>query len=198
MSRIYFTADLHFGHDLVAGHRGYDEVGDHDEMIVQVLIDTLPGGSTLWILGDAMGWGSHRDHALALLQEVQSHTSATMHLIPGNHDTCHPMHRNAQKEQQKYLHIFDSVQAFAKIRYNRQDVLLSHFPYAGDHTAEERFNQWRLRNYGQPLIHGHTHQTAPIDASRPHQVCVSWDAWARPAKLHEVMAALETSSQHDA
>src|SRR5699024_836728 len=57
MSRIYFTADLHFGHDLVAGHRGYDEAGDHDEMIVQVLIDTLPAGSTLWILGDAMGWG---------------------------------------------------------------------------------------------------------------------------------------------
>lgn len=198
MSSIYFTADLHFGHDLVAGHRGYDEVGDHDEMIVQVLIDTLPERSTLWILGDAMGWGSHRDHALSLLQEVQSHTGATMHLIPGNHDTCHPMHRNAQKEQQKYLHVFDSVQAFAKIRHNRQDVLLSHFPYAGDHTVEERFHQWRLRNYGQPLIHGHTHQTAPIDASRPHQVCVSWDAWVRPAKLHEVMAALEASSWHDA
>ena len=190
MSRIYFTADLHLGHELVATHRGYEAVSDHDAMIVEAIIDTVPEQSTLWILGDVMGWGSHRDHALSVLQEVRERTGATMHLVTGNHDTCHPMHRNAGREQRKYLQVFDSVQAFAKLRHNRRDILLSHFPYQGDHTVEERFNQWRLRDYGQPLVHGHTHQTTPTDPTRANQVCVSWDAWGRPAKLHEVMNTL--------
>ena len=195
MSRIYFTADLHLGHELVAQHRGFTTVDDHDAWVVQTLIETLPEHSTLWVLGDVMGRGSHRDYALSLLRPVQSQTGVTMHLVPGNHDTCHPLHRNAQKEQPKYLHVFDSVQPFAKIRHNRRDILLSHFPYQGDHTVEERFNQWRLRDYGQPLIHGHTHQTSPTDPTRAHQVCVSWDAWGRPAKLHEVVSRLEQGGE---
>ena len=190
MSRIYFTADLHIGHELVANHRGYSDVSAHDAMVVQTLTDTLDEASTLWILGDLTGWADFRDYALARLQEVRTETGATLHLVPGNHDTCHPMHRSAHKEQRKYLEVFDSVQAFAKLRHNRGEVLLSHFPYEGDHTVEQRFNQWRLRDYGLPLIHGHTHQPTPTDAHHPHQVCVSWDAWDRPAKLHEVMAAL--------
>lgn len=192
MSRIYFTADLHLGHELVAMHRGYQTISDHDDTIVQTLIDTVLEDSTLWILGDVMGRGSHRDYALSQLQEVQEHTGVNMHLVPGNHDTCHPLHRNAHKEQSKYLHVFDSVQAFAKLRHNRRDVLLSHFPYQGDHTEDERFTQWRLRDDGQPLIHGHTHQAVPKDPRRLNQVCVSWDAWQRPAKLHEVMGAFES------
>ncbi len=198
LSRIYFTADLHLGHELVAQHRGYSDVSRHDDGIVQALIETVLEHSTLWILGDVMGWGSHRDYALSRLLEVRSETGTAMHLVPGNHDTCHPLHRNAHKEQSKYLDVFDSVQPFAKIRHNRRDVLLSHFPYEGDHTVEERFNQWRLRDYGQPLIHGHTHQTTPTEVTRPNQVCVSWDAWAKPAKLHEVMAALEITCDQEA
>jgi len=197
MSRIYFTADLHLGHELVAYHRGFTDAEHHDDWVVQTLIDILPKDSTLWVLGDVMGWGSHRDYALSLLQEVREHTGTTMNLVTGNHDTCHPMHRNAHKEQRKYLQVFDSVQAFAKIRHNRHDVLLSHFPYQGDHTVEERFNQWRLRDYGQPLVHGHTHQTTPTDPTRLNQVCVSWDAWGRPAKLHEVMADLKLRSKYN-
>lgn len=57
MSRMYFTADLHLGHELVATHRGYETVSDHDDMIVQTLMDTVDEASTLWVLGDVTGWG---------------------------------------------------------------------------------------------------------------------------------------------
>ena len=194
MSRMYFTADLHLGDELVARNRGYSNVHDYDDMIVETVISTVLEDSTLWILGDLMGWSSRREHALSLLQHVQFETGVIMHLVPGNHDTCHPMHRHAHKEQSKYFGVFTSVLPFAKIRHNRGDVLLSHFPYKGDHTVEQRFNQWRLRDYGLPLIHGHTHQPTPTDVTRPNQVCVSWDAWGRPAKLHEVMALLEADN----
>ena len=34
-------------------------------------------------------------------------------------------------------------------------VLLSHFPYAGDSHDEDRYAQFRLRDEGIPLLHGH-------------------------------------------
>ena len=51
------------------------------------------------------------------------------------------------------------MQAFAKIRLGDRTVLLSHFPYEGDHTTEERATQFRLRDEGLWLVHGHTHLT---------------------------------------
>lgn len=193
MSNTYFTADLHFGHDLVARHRGFDETKDHDLAVIKGLIEGLTKGSTLWVLGDIVGRGDDREYALDLLSFAKEGRGLTVHLVTGNHDTCSPMHRTAHKEQAKYLRVFDSVQPFAKVRYNRQDVLLSHYPYlhSGDRGEEERYQQWRLPNLGERLIHGHTHQGVPYDPARLNQVCVSWDAWGRPATLHETMQQLE-------
>lgn len=189
MTRIYFTADLHLGHELVSDVRGFRMPDDHDDYLIGQLL-ALPKQSTIWVLGD-LDRGSDREYSLDRLQEVVNTRDITMHLVAGNHDACHPMHRQAATRQREYLEVFDSVQPFAKIRHNKQDILLSHFPYEGDHTDEPRFNQWRLRDYGQPLVHGHTHQQEPVDPARPNQVCVSWDAWQRPATLHEVTTALE-------
>ena len=52
MSRMYFTADLHLGDELVARNRGYSNVHDYDDMIVETVISTVLEDSTLWILGD--------------------------------------------------------------------------------------------------------------------------------------------------
>lgn len=184
MSRIYFIADLHLGHDLVADLRGFDSTKLHDDYVMEQLL-ALPKRSSLWILGD-LERGSDRQYALDRLDQVVQTREIAMHLIAGNHDACHPMHRRAAKRQREYFAVFRSVQVVGKIRHNRRDILLSHFPYRGDHTELERFNQWRLRDYGAPLIHGHTHQHTPTSVTRPNQVCVSWEAWKRPAKLHEV------------
>lgn len=186
MSQIYFTADLHLGHDLVATDRGYQDTADHDNHIINE-IEQLPAGSTLWILGD-LDRGSEHDHALQALDHIAC--NVRLQLVAGNHDASHPMHRRAHLYQRKYMRVFHSVQQSAKIRHNNREVLLSHFPYEGDHTDEPRYNQWRLRDYGQPLVHGHTHQATPTHPDRPNQVCVSWDAWGRPAQLDEVMKAM--------
>ena len=36
-------------------------------------------------------------------------------------------------------------------------LLLSHFPYKGDHTEEDRFKDRRPANFGEWLLHGHVH-----------------------------------------
>jgi calcineurin-like phosphoesterase family protein len=163
----YFVADLHLGHDYVARLRGFGTTEAHDIAVLASIADTMKPSDTLWNLGDT-NRGSNHEHALDLLVGLRH----KQHLIAGNHDACHPMHRRAHLHQSNFLTVFESVQTFAKRRHEGRDILLSHFPYDGDHTEGERFSQWRLRNEGAPLIHRHTHQTTPTDPTRPNQVCV--------------------------
>lgn len=156
----YYTSDLHLGHALVAETRGYfGDVSEHDTAVLDSLRDELnPKGDQLWILGDLSG-GSKRmtERALDLLAALPF----PKHLILGNHDPGHPMHRDAWKWQRRYLDVFESIQPFARQRFTvddfRHEVMLSHFPYDGDHTEEARYSQYRLRDCGRWLLHGHTH-----------------------------------------
>ena len=91
-----------------------------------------------------------------------------IHLIAGNHDAAWPGHRDSFKHQREWLDHFASVQPFARRRIEGQDVMLSHFPYAGDHTDEDRFVQYRLRDTGGWLIHGHTHGTRKVSGKMIH------------------------------
>lgn len=46
--------------------------------------------------------------------------------------------------------------------------------YTADHGVA-RHMQWRLPNYGELLLHGHTHSTDAITSAL--ELHVGWDAW---------------------
>ena len=146
-----FTADLHFGHNFVAGLRGFDSAEEHDEF----MIDNINGGTheddILWILGDI---GIRTDEET--LDKVGRLKGRKM-LISGNHDSTHPMHKNAWKYQAKALRVFEYVAPFQRLRLGGEDIMLSHLPYAGDHSDEDRYDQYRLKDEGLPLLCGHVH-----------------------------------------
>lgn len=166
---VYFTSDLHIGHDKVEHARrplvvswwqegGRDGVR-HDTIIRDMLRETLTKRDQLWILGDISSGGSGGQRAaLTMLKGVRDETGVQLHLIPGNHDGCHPQHRTAKKWWPEYLEVFDTIMPFASRSIAGQKVCLSHYPYIGDHTEEDRHTQWRLRDEGRWLLHGHTHQ----------------------------------------
>lgn len=183
----YFTADLHLGHQLVAELRGYDSVQEHDEAVLAPLRTLDPRGDQLWILGDLSG-GS-KGATLRALEALDGNVDVPMHLVAGNHCPVHPMHRDAHKWLRRYLEVFESVQPFARHRIDGRSVLLSHFPYqgGGDHTAGERYTQYRLPDLGEPLLHGHTHATSWLSGDR--SVCVSLDAWAMQPVTETAIAA---------
>ena len=127
------------------------------------------------------------------------------HLIAGNHDSVHPMHHDSHKWLPIYLDgVFETVQLAAKrripLREGHRTALLSHFPYQGDHAAQQRYTQWRLPDEGDYNIHGHVHSTERISygPSRPVglgewarsvQIHVGVDAWGfRPVSLAEIRA----------
>lgn len=180
MSTTWFTSDLHLGHALVARLRGFgDDTEAHDMTVADRWKRHIGPNDRVWVLGDlAM---SDPAHALETIGTLPGEK----HLIVGNHDTCSPIHRNSFKHQREYLEVFHSVQAYARIRVQKEDVLLSHYPYAEDHTEIPRYMQYRLPDLGEWLIHGHTHD----ENQRRHgkQLHIGLDAWGlRPVSLAEI------------
>lgn len=180
---VWFTADPHFGHRLVAGLRGFDDPIAHDEAIVDNWCAAVRPDDQVWVLGDLAV--SSPKAALGTLGWLPGRK----HLILGNHDTAHAMHRTAHKHQGAYLAVFESVQLAARRRIAGQVVLLSHFPYSAD-RAEVRYPQWRLPDLGTWLLHGHTH--SPERRTGPREIHVGLDAWGlAPVSLERIEGLMQ-------
>lgn len=182
---VWVCSDLHLGHRRVAELRGFDSVDEHDDAIATAWGDVVRDGDQVWVLGDLAG--GCPTGALTMLEALPGEK----HLVWGNHDQGHPMHRNAHRKAGQYLQIFASASAAARRRIGGREVLLSHFPYAApaseaDHTSDVRHTQWRLADEGRWLVHGHTHRHE--QRVHGHQIHVGWDAWQRLVHLDEIAA----------
>ncbi len=189
MSAVWFSSDTHFLHAMVAGLRGFASSEEHDETIIERWNKLVRPADLVWHLGD-VGLGNE---ARVLRQAAR--LNGRKHLITGNHDPCWPGHRGSRSRQRRWLEVFESVQAFARIRLDGQAVLLSHLPYlgAGDHTLEERHTQFRLHDEGLWLVHGHTHQPEQVSGAR--SVHVGVDAWnLRPAPEADVISLVRLAA----
>ncbi|WP_201465295.1 metallophosphoesterase [Janibacter melonis] len=186
MSQVWLTSDLHLGHPLVSQLRGHPSVAAHDASVLAELRAHVRPEDTFWILGDVALGDRH-----AGLSSLWSVPCTSRHLVSGNHDYCHPAgHRRSHEHSRDYTAVFDSVNMAGVLRGNGLKFHLSHFPYAGegDRDMPDRHVQWRLRDCGADLIHGHTHDTVKArrspKGSRMINVC--WEAWGRPVTLDEV------------
>lgn len=181
----WFTADPHLGHPMPARVRGFEEVEEHDDVLLRNLREVLVPGDRLFILGDlSSGIPDLEDRALDLLAEVRDITGARLHLLAGNHDAVHPMHAKALAGHPRFLRTFDTIAAAMTLKIEGQRAVVNHFPYDGDHSEPDRHVQWRPRDCGAPVVHGHTHATSKLSwsAAGTLQICVSLDAWGmRPA-----------------
>ncbi len=173
---LWFTSDLHLGHRKVAEIRGFNNTMDHDLAVVARWNDNVRPDDTVWVLGD-IAVSSPR-YALDVIHSLHGQK----HLIWGNHDAGHPMHRDAHKNAAAYFEVFASVASSARRRIDGTEVLLSHFPYTRDRD-ETRHAQWRLPDLGAWLIHGHTHGperltiTEHADLTVTREIHVGLDAW---------------------
>lgn len=148
----YFWSDTHFGHALVSRLRGFESIEEHDAFLIAKMKNNVGPKDTLWLLGDvALG---DRQAGLASIDSVECERKE---LIWGNHDAGHPMHKDSVRARAEYLEVFDSADSMGRISTNKMKILLSHFPYAGDHSSKDRSVPFRLRDEGMNLIHGHVH-----------------------------------------
>jgi calcineurin-like phosphoesterase family protein len=155
MAQVHFTADTHFGHVAMI-ERGwrpqYASVPEMNADLIERWNAAVRPGDVVWHLGDfAMGRISD---ALPIVGQLHG----TVHLIAGNHDPAWSGNRDGYKRHAAWLAAgFATIQSFGRQRIEGGSVMLSHFPYVGDHTEDERFSQYRLPDLGLPLLHGHVH-----------------------------------------
>lgn len=189
MSRIFYTADLHFGHRLVSGLRGFADPADHDAAIVDAWKSAVKPNDTVIVAGD-LAISRHHD-VYALIGSLPG----TKILVSGNHDPSHPMHRGAIRATRDALTVFDHVTPFLVRRTSIGKVAVSHFPYTGDH-GPDRFVEYRLRDGGMPLVHGHTHgvETVTRTVLGTVQVHVGVDAWGMQFVPEETVVDLIRSA----
>ena len=192
MSTKLFTSDLHFGHEKVAEIRGFDSVEDHDTAVWDSVALASTSADDLYILGDLVGNPAFWDYALEMVDEIEARSK---HLILGNHDPAHP---GASKRHGDYLRdaleVFDSVAPFGRVKIGKgQAAMLSHFPYDRERGSKNpRWVEWRLRDNGMRLIHGHLHTHIRGWMNEFH---VGWDAWKRPATLEEVRTYFDRNAE---
>jgi calcineurin-like phosphoesterase family protein len=189
VSDVWFTADTHFSHRMLVekGHRPFATVEDMNDALITGWNETVRPGDVVWHLGD-WAMGPARAH-LPILGQLHG----TVHLIAGNHDAPWPGFRDAHKHQAVWVAAgFASVQAFARRRIGGREVMLSHFPYEGDHVDGDRGGQYRLRAEGLPVLHGHVHDAWLIRSHGPTvQVNVGVDVRGfRPVHLDHLAAVL--------
>lgn len=210
----YFTSDLHIGHRLVSGIRGFwlgdgepgpnsvPDVDSHTGALIKSWRGIKPD-DIVWILGDICiserTWGE-------ALRVIRDYMPGRKRLICGNHDPVSSIHREAWKHQRAALDVFETVQDFAKIRLQGGTALLSHYPYSGlgaeglrgvDQTQHtERYTEFRLTDTGIPLLHGHTHGPEKLhysEAGTP-EVHVGLDAWGmKLVSEHEIGLLLDSA-----
>lgn len=128
MSKVYIIADLHFGHDNIAMHRGFKNAEEQDTLIIKNWNSVVGKNDIVWILGDI---GMEKSTHYHLLNELKGKKK----VILGNHDL--PKHT---PELLKYVE-----QVGAMVKY--KGYILSHCPI---HESEmEHYNV---------NIHGHVHE----------------------------------------
>jgi len=176
----FFSSDFHISHKLVVGLRGYgreDGTVDHEAYEADLAADwdsRVKKDDQVFLLGDlalnpnkgAFEWLSKRPGRIIF--------------IAGNHDKVHPLHSSWMVETRKWMGtgIFEVIASQGSVKIAGQKVLLSHFPYTGegDRDQPDRYEEWRFRDEGLPLCHGHEHKARTLEESLPHQFHVGLDS----------------------
>lgn len=186
MANVFFVSDTHFSHAMVAEIRGFESIEAHDEHLIEAWNAVVTKRDHVWHLGDLTLKNP------TAIEHLVNRLNGIKHLVLGNHDRAHPIFKNSHNALKKYAPMFETVQLFARRRISGKEVLLSHYPYSGDH-GEDRHLQFRLRDTGISLLHGHTHANNVLTLSTPlrtPQVHVGVDTWGRPVAQEEVYAWL--------
>ena len=168
----WYTADLHFGHRNIITYceRPWPNAEAMDAGLVERWNALVQPSDTVWVLGDV----ALSTKAIGPVARLHGHKI----LVAGNHDACWDRHRKHAKMIDVYRAAgFAEVHASGVVNdhaIGRRNVRLAHLPYAGDHTADDRYADRRPHDDGRPLICGHVHT---LWRKSRRQINVGVDVW---------------------
>lgn len=146
MTKIFFTADLHFGHKNIlrySKNRPFAKENDtaaHDKWLMKLWNSTIGKKDIVYILGDLTFLGS--DDARRLIEKLHGRK----HLIVGNHDGSVQQLTNYFVTVSPLKDIVVKPTACPALRENLC-LTLCHYPMVS----------WNKKPHGSVMLHGHCH-----------------------------------------
>lgn len=138
MGKVFFTGDLHFGHEnvLAFDKRPFQTIEEMDEELIRRWNNKVGKGDLTYVLGD-MIWKTRNDDAPSLIKRL----NGQIILIKGNHD--------------RFLHNAKAKDALAGIK-DYDDICVT----LGDGTTKRVI----LSHYFTPMYNGHRYQAIHLHA----------------------------------
>ena len=144
---IYFTSDLHFGHDkeFLWGARGFSSSQEHDEVVIERINSIVKPDDHLFILGDLM-LGNYIEDGIRKVKQLNGIKT----IIVGNHDS----ERRLQYYRQEHI---GQIEMAMRYHIGKHSFILSHYPTMTANIDDDKKPWQRVYN-----LCGHTHTINPF------------------------------------
>lgn len=180
---IYFTSDLHFGHDkpFLFEPRGFSSIIEHDMGIIDNWNKRICENDTVYILGDLMMGVNHS----ANIDKINSLNGHKI-LLRGNHDSDLKM-----KLYKENGIIFPSDGVWGSLlSLKKWNFFLSHLPTLCGNLDD--------RHHGLYGLHGHTHSQDRFEFMQFRSYNVALDAHNNfPVSIDEIISDIETYKKRE-
>jgi len=157
--RIWLRSDDHFDHANIIryANRPYPHVDAMNSDLIRRHNALVSPGDIVIDLGDLALGTFDKSLACAAALNVRKF------LVPGNHDRVSVAGRNKPAYIEKFRSRYENAgytvlpEAGVTIDIRGHRFALSHYPYVGDHTERDRHVEFRPKDEGLRLLHGHIH-----------------------------------------
>lgn len=179
MGNIYFTSDLHFGHDksFLYEPRGFESIWKHDEQIIKNWNEIINIDDDIYILGDLML--GDNSHGIQCIKQLKGN----IHVIRGNHDT--------DSRMKLYNNCYNIVEITEGqfFKWRHYHFYLSHYPCICSNYDVDKPLKARMINL---CGHRHTNDYA-IDMDKGLCYHVELDAhYNYPIKIENIIEDIKT------
>lgn len=165
MSRTFFTADPHFGHENIiqSCQRPFPDADFMNEVLIERWNSVVKNNDDVYVLGDVFLKMSHHD-----AQIIMDSLIGRKHLICGNHEKI-----------ATNLKGWESISHYVELRHEGVHLILNHYP----------FKTWNQAHRGSVNLYGHVHGSLEQYAN---QIDVGVDCWEfTPRTLYELIVGTE-------
>lgn len=162
---IWFTSDLHFGHERIIDYcdRPWSNLEEMEDGLINNINRVVGPDDDLYILGDVFFVDTQKS------QEILRKIHGVKTLIRGNHDRINSLAKAKEIGFEGFLN--NGV-----IELGHHRINLSHYPYRGDSGPEDRHPERRIPDNGRWLLHGHVHRTWKVKRAE-RMINVGCDVW---------------------
>lgn len=167
---IWFSSDFHLNHVNIIRfcNRPFANVDEMNRELIARHNAVVQKDDLVYNLGDF-------SMSEKIVPEALRQMNGKIILIAGNHDKCHPTHgHKAEAAKLRYLEY-----GFAEVHFEMrvEPFLLNHMPYLSkdDSGYEARYSEYRPKDEGSLLLHGHQHNR--FGNVRRRMIDVGVDGW---------------------